>query len=185
MQTCLERTLQMWVEGEKPAAERRSSSFGPFLRSLLHTLAVRSRAGELTVSRHRWCSAATQAASRQLSDCWLSVLLRQGVWGGEWVRMNEERVPISPRSLDLPARNTGEVMVYTLQRALETLSSALRDTVRTCAVPKSNSTPLSNEWERFQTTLVSLFSTVLHTEAPKSIWTLKTHLKMYECCGVA
>ncbi len=61
------------------------------------------------------------------------------------MRMNEERVPISPRSLDLPARNTGEVMVYTLQRALETLSSALRDTVRTCAVPKSNSTPLSNE----------------------------------------
>lgn len=46
---------------------------------------------------------ATRAASRQLSDCWLSVLLRQGVWGGERVRMNEKRVPISPRSLDLPA----------------------------------------------------------------------------------
>lgn len=117
---------------------------------------------------------ATRAGSRQLSDCWVSVLLRQGVWGGEWVRMNEKRVPISPRSLDLPASPFWhEILVrwwFTYYSARWRRSgSTLRDTVRTCAVPKSNSTP-SEQWVREVLGHSSFFvfsAVIYNTVAPK------------------
>lgn len=156
-QTYLERTLQMWAEDEKQAAERRSSSFGPFLRSLLHILAVRPCAGELTaltVSRHWWCS--ERDSSRQSTAVWLLGFCNATTGCvGRRVGANEREegsnIPqvLRPACQPVLTPNTGEVTVYILQRALETLSSTLRDTVRTCAVPKSNSTPLSSEWERF------------------------------------